>query len=99
LFHFFADIYSGNVNAGRYACQSGQKRVSRLDPKVSVFRLQHFKNFKYQITNTKWFDKPFDRLTVLSKVEGLTTLSQVEGQITMTEIQNLALLRSLNIGI
>jgi hypothetical protein len=34
------------------------------------------KNFKSQITNTKWFDK----LT--------TTLSQVEGQITMTEIQN-----------
>jgi hypothetical protein len=33
------------------------------------------KNHKYQITNTKWFDK-------------LTTLSQVEGQITMTEIQN-----------
>jgi len=31
------------------------------------------KNFKYQITNTKWFDK----LT--------TTLSQVEGQITMTD--------------
>jgi hypothetical protein len=29
--------------------------------------------------NNKWFDKPFDRLTVLSKVEGLTTLSQVEG--------------------
>jgi hypothetical protein len=29
---------------------------------------------KYQITNTKWFDK-------------LTTLSKVEGQITMTEIQ------------
>jgi hypothetical protein len=46
------------------------------------------KNNKYQITKTKWFDKPFDRLTVLSKVEGLTTLSQVEGQITMTEIQN-----------
>ena len=32
-------------------------------------------------------DKPFDRLTVLSKVEGLTTLSQVEGQIPITEIQ------------
>jgi hypothetical protein len=31
---------------------------------------------KYQITNTKWFDK----LT--------TTLSQVEGQTTMTEAQN-----------
>jgi prophage tail gpP-like protein len=43
---------------------------------------------KFQLTNTKWFDKPFDRLTVLSRVEGLTTLSKVEGQITMTEIQN-----------
>jgi len=27
-----------------------------------------------------WFDGPFDRLTVLSKVEGLTTLSEVEGE-------------------
>jgi hypothetical protein len=43
------------------------------------------------------FGKPFDhldklgifnRLTVLSKVEGLPTLSRVEGQITMTKIQN-----------
>jgi hypothetical protein len=25
------------------------------------------------------FDKPFDKLTVLSKVEGLTALSEVEG--------------------
>jgi hypothetical protein len=55
---------------------------------VSGVRFQQLKNHKYQITNTKWFDKPFDRLTVLSKAEGLTTLSQVEGQITMTEIQN-----------
>jgi hypothetical protein len=56
---------------------------------VPVVRVSAIKNFKYQIPNTKWFDKPFDRLTVLSKVEGLTTiLSQVEGQITMTEIQN-----------
>jgi hypothetical protein len=31
---------------------------------------------------SKWFDKPFDRLTVLSEVEGLTTLSPVEGQIS-----------------
>jgi len=31
--------------------------------------------------NAKRFDQPFDRLTVLSEVEGLTTLSQVEGQI------------------
>ena len=46
-------------------------------------------NNNSQNTNNKWFDKPFDRLTVLSEVEGLTTtLSQVEGQITMTEIQN-----------
>jgi len=45
-------------------------------------------NNKSQITNIKRFDKPFDRLTVLSKVEGLTTLSRVEGQITMTKIQN-----------
>jgi hypothetical protein len=52
---------------------------------------------KFQITNTKYFDKPFDRLTVLSRVEGLPTLSQpveslkverVEWQITKTEIQN-----------
>ena len=27
-----------------------------------------------------WFDRPFDRLTVLSDVEGLTTLSEVEGE-------------------
>jgi sterol desaturase/sphingolipid hydroxylase (fatty acid hydroxylase superfamily) len=46
-------------------------------------------NPKSQNTNIKWFDKPFDRLTVLSSVEGLTTLSLVEGQITMTEIQNI----------
>jgi hypothetical protein len=45
--------------------------------------------------NIKWFDKPFDRLTVLSRVEGLTTLSlpveslkveRVEGQITMIPV-------------
>ena len=30
----------------------------------------------HKITNIKWFD----RLTVLSRVEGLTTLSKVEGQ-------------------
>jgi hypothetical protein len=41
-------------------------------------------NYKSQNPNNKWFDKPFDRLTVLSKVGGLTTPSQVEGQITMT---------------
>jgi hypothetical protein len=39
----------------------------------------------HQYSNSKWFDKPFDRLTVLRKVEGLTTLNQVEGQIPMTK--------------
>jgi hypothetical protein len=27
-----------------------------------------------------WFDRPFGRLTVLSRVEGLTILSEVEGE-------------------
>jgi hypothetical protein len=27
-----------------------------------------------------WFDRPFDKLTVLSRVEGLTTLSEAEGE-------------------
>ncbi len=34
--------------------------------------------------STKWFGQAFDRLMVLSKVEGLTTLSPVEKQIRMT---------------
>jgi len=42
-------------------------------------------NSRYR--NSKWFDGPFDRLTVLSKVEGLTTLSKVEGQFQMTKFQ------------
>jgi hypothetical protein len=37
---------------------------------------------KLQYPNNKWFDKPFDRLTVLSKVEGLTTLSPVESDLS-----------------
>jgi hypothetical protein len=48
------------------------------------------------MTKSKRFDKPFDhldklgifnRLTVLSKVEGLTTLSQVEGQYSNSNFQ------------
>ena len=31
------------------------------------------------------FDKPFDKLTVLSKVEGLTVLSKVEGLTVLSE--------------
>ncbi len=45
-------------------------------------------NSKYEYRNTKWFDQPFDRLTVLSEVEGLTTLSQVEGQIRIPNDKN-----------
>ena len=37
---------------------------------------ENHENSKHQISNIKWFDKPFDRLTVLSKIEGLITLSQ-----------------------
>jgi hypothetical protein len=53
-------------------------------------------NSKHQLTNNKWFDEPFDRLTVLSSVEGLTTLSQpveslkverVEGQYPNSNFQ------------
>ena len=60
----------------------------------NYFLYQSHEKFKHQNTNFKWFDQPFDRLTVLSRVEGLTTLSQVEGQIPMTEIQNSKLLGS-----
>jgi hypothetical protein len=43
---------------------------------IGLKRAAHVtKNSKPQISNIKWFDEPFDRLTVLSKVEGLTTLS------------------------
>jgi hypothetical protein len=32
------------------------------------------------------FDKPFDRPTVLSKVEGLTVLSKVEGLMALSKV-------------
>ena len=63
---------------------------------VAGYLSQKKSKYNSQKTNNKWFDKPFDRLTVLSKVEGLTTLSQpveslmverVTGQIIMTKIQ------------
>ena len=42
-------------------------------------RMELTENPKSEYRNLKWFDepfgRPFDRLTVLSKVEGLTTLS------------------------
>ncbi len=39
------------------------------------------------MTIIKWFDKPFDRLTALSKVEGLTILRLVEGQYSNSNLQ------------
>ena len=39
------------------------------------------------MTIIKWFDKPFDRPTFLSKVEGLTILSLVEGQYPNSNLQ------------
>jgi hypothetical protein len=42
---------------------------------------------KSEALNPKWFDQPFDRLRVPSRVEGLTTLSHVEGQYPMIQIQ------------
>ena len=35
------------------------------------------------------FDKPFDKLTVLSKVEGLTVLSKVEGLMAPSKVEGL----------
>jgi hypothetical protein len=40
-----------------------------------------------EIRNSKRFDKPFDRPTVLSRFEGLTALSDLEGQYRMTKTQ------------
>jgi hypothetical protein len=45
------------------------------------------KNPISEYRNPKLFDKPFDRLTVLSKVEGLTALSNIEGQIRISKKQ------------
>ena len=45
------------------------------------------RNSKSEARNSKWFDQPFDRLKVPSRVEGLTTLSHVEGQYPMIQIQ------------
>jgi hypothetical protein len=38
------------------------------------------------------FDKPFDKLTVLSKVEGLTVLSKVEGLTALSKVEGLTAL-------
>jgi len=69
---------AGKVNGGTDASGSATGRAS--------VRMRHHARADAQKPNRKWFDKPLDRLTVLSKVEGLTTLSQVEGQIQPTEI-------------
>jgi len=53
---------------------------------VKLFSL----NSKLEARNPKWFDRPFDRLTVLSEVEGLTILSKVEGQYQNYKFQHAA---------
>jgi hypothetical protein len=56
---------------------------------------------KHQISNNKWFDKPFDhldklgifnRLTVLSKVKGLTTLSLSKGKFRYSRTKTFGIL-------
>jgi hypothetical protein len=52
-------------------------------------RLQRLnQNPKFEYRNSKWFDKPFGRLTAMSSVEWLTTLSEAEGQIRIRNDQN-----------
>jgi hypothetical protein len=46
---------------------------------VAVFRSLHLKKVPDPFF-VHMADKPFDRLTALSKVEGLTALSEVEGR-------------------
>jgi hypothetical protein len=59
----------------------GKAVTTVIDGQSLHSQLANAVNPKFEIRSTKWFDQPFDRLTVLSRVEGLTTLSQVEGQI------------------
>jgi hypothetical protein len=44
------------------------------------------------ILKGKPFDRPFDKLTVLSKVEGLTVLSKVEGLTVLSKVEGLTVL-------
>lgn len=46
-----------------------------LSPGDYVVLLQN-----YHSGRDPWFDRPFDRVMVLSRIEGLTTLSEVEGE-------------------
>jgi len=48
-------------------------------------------NFEHR-TSKRPFDKPFDKLTVLSEVEGLTVLSEVEGLTVLSEVEGLTVL-------
>ena len=50
--------------------------------KLNAYLIKVMESPSIKIQKPKWFGKLFDRLTVLSSVEGLTTLSQIEGQIT-----------------
>jgi hypothetical protein len=47
------------------------------------------------LINPKWFDEPFGRLTVLSKVVGLTVLSKVVGLTVLSKVVGLTTLSSV----
>ncbi|MDH3558641.1 MAG: hypothetical protein OES18_22580 [Deltaproteobacteria bacterium] len=63
-----------------------------LTPQQSLLPLETMSQFAEPVIPESadggypWFDRPFDRLTVLSKVEGLTTLSEVEGESSESSI-------------
>ena len=53
--------------------------------------VNHFCDTILETRNTL-FDRPFDRLTVLSRVEGLTVLSRVEGLTVLSKVEGLTVL-------
>jgi len=68
------------------------KTPMHLTPQQSLLPLETMSQFAEPVIPESadggypWFDRPFDRLTVLSKVEGLTTLSEVEGESSESSI-------------
>ena len=70
------------------------KATINLTPQKSVLPLETMSQFAETVIPDEllfagrdpWFDRPFDRLTVLSKVEGRTTLSEVEGESSVGSI-------------
>ncbi len=64
----------GNITGCSNNCDRFRfKQVLKIHSMLPLFRCDGFVKVQFP------FDKPFDKLTVLSKVEGLTALSEVEG--------------------